>query len=229
MFKLSFRQIKFSAIATAAAALSLVITPATASQAVQRFNQGEQRDAYGRLTVEASVITVLNCNGAGENGGQFYIYQYTNRPGVRAIRPPYYAQAIGGRDWANYGQAVAAACGGGSVPVVAASGNVSGVWRLTTSCTWTNPPWSATVNLAQGPNGSLTATTTNDQLNSELAPPDTWGSKMKSQVSGSTFNLLLHPKGWVSVLEFTGTINGSRIDGRIHHYTTDDCNFTMVR
>ena len=29
----------------------------------------------------------------------------------------------------------------------------------------------------------------------------------------------------LSTLEFTGTVNISRIDGPIHHYTTDDCNF----
>ena len=73
----------------------------------------------------------------------------------------------------------------------------------------------------------------NDQLNTTLQAPDpapnSWSSKMKSQVIGAVFNLLLHPSGWVSVLEFTGTVNGSRIDGRIHHYTTDDCNFTMIR
>ena len=43
--------------------------------------------------------------------------------------------------------------------------------------------------------------------------------------SGSQFNLVLHPNGMLSTLEFTGTVNISRIDGPIHHYTTDDCNF----
>src|SRR5450432_1565225 len=144
MFNQSFRQIRYSAIATAAVALGLINVPsAYANQAVQRFNQGEQRDTYGRLTVEASVITVVNCNGAGENGGQFYIYQYLNRAGFRAIRPPYWGQAIGGRDWASYAQAVGAACGGGGgggVVTGVSTANVSGVWRMTTSCGWTTPP-----------------------------------------------------------------------------------------
>ena len=102
MLKLFLRLSRYSAIATTAIALSLTNVPASAHQAVQRFNQAEQRDAYGRLTVEASVITLVNCNGAGENGGQYYIYQYVNRAGVRAILPPNWSQAIGGRDWATY-------------------------------------------------------------------------------------------------------------------------------
>lgn len=232
MFRFTFRFSNYSAIAAAAAALSFVTTPATASQAVQQVNQQEQRDGYGRITVESSVITVVNCNGAGENGGQYYIYQYVNRPGVRAIRPPYWAQAIGGRDWANYGQAVAAACGNGNVSGPA-SGNLSGVWRLATNCGFTNPAWTATVNLSEDANGALSATVTDDKLGTSMVGPDpapnSWGSKMRSQVSGNVFSLLLHPNGWVSVLELTGTVNGSRIDGRIHHYTTDDCSFTMVR
>jgi len=230
MLRHFFRGFAYSAIALTAIALTDV--PASASQAIQRFNQPEQRDAYGRLTVEASVITVVSCNGPGENGGQFYIYQYVNRPGFRAVRPPYWGQAIGGRDFASYEQANYAACGGG-VTSVPTGGSLTGTYRLTTSCTWTNPAWSALVNLYQGPGGSLTATTSDDKLSTSWTgptpAPESMGSNMKSQVSGSTFNLLLHPKGWVSVLEFTGTVNGSRIDGRIHHYNTDDCNFTMIR
>ena len=229
MFRLFSR---YSAIAATAAALTLTIMPANASQPVQRFNQAEQRDASGRLTVEASVITVVNCNGAGENGRQVYIYQYVNRAGFRAILPPYWSDAIGGRDWATYDQAAVAACGGGG-GFSGGGANLTGTWRLSTSCTWTNPAWSATISLTEGPGGALSATLSNDKLNASWQAPDpapnSWGSKMRSQVSGSTFNLLLHPNGWVSVLEFTGTVNGSRIDGRIHHYTNDDCNFTMVR
>ena len=232
MFRLFSRLSTYPAIAAAAAALTLTIS-ASASQPVQRFSQPEQRDAYGRLTVEASVITVLNCNGAGENGRQIYIYQYVNRAGWRAILPPYWSQAIGGRDWNTYDEAVSAGCGGVVYGGGGSGANLTGTWQLTTSCGWTNPNWSATVYLTQGAGGALSATLSNDKLNaSEVGPdpaPSSWGSKMRSQVSGSTFNLLLHPNGWVSVLEFTGTVNGNRIDGRIHHYTNDDCNFTMVR
>ena len=38
--------------------------------------------------------------------------------------------------------------------------SLTGAWRLTTSCTWTNLPWGAIVNLYQGAGGALTATTT---------------------------------------------------------------------
>ena len=89
MRRLFYRLSRYSAIATTVAALSITNVPASAHQAVQRFNQAEQHDVYGRLAVEASVITVVNCNGAGENGRQYYIYQYVNRPGFRAILPPY--------------------------------------------------------------------------------------------------------------------------------------------
>jgi len=232
MFKLFLHFAKVSAFAATAIALSFTSVPANAYQAVQRVNQPEQRDGYGRLLVEAAVITVVNCNGAGENGAQHYIYQYVNRAGFRGIRPPYWGQALGGHDWASFEQAVAVACGGGGGGVPS-GGNLTGNWRLSTSCTWTNPVWSANVNLSQAANGALTATLSDDKLNASWQAPDpapnSWGSKMNSQVSGTTFNLLLHPSGWVSVLEFTGSVNGSRIDGRIHHYNSDDCNFTMVR
>lgn len=230
MPRLTFHASRFSTIAAAAVALSLTGVPASAHKAVQRFNQPQQLDAYGRLAVEASVITVMNCNGAGENGGQFYIYQYVNRAGFRAIKPPNWGQALGGRDWATYEQAAAVACGTSTGAVSVPTGpGVTGRWKMTTNCSWTNPAWGPTVQLTQAANGALSAVLSDDPLKAETAPKGTAGSTMVSQVSGSTFNLLLHPTGWISVLEFTGTVNGSRIDGRIHHYTTDDCNFTMVR
>ncbi len=125
--------------------------------------------------------------------------------------------------------------GGGSTggSTGGSSGNLTGTWGLTTTCTYTPPTWSATVQLSQGAGGALTASTSDDSLNAGFQLPEpapgAWGTKVISRVSGSQFNLALRPKGWLSVLEFTGTVNGSRIDGRIHHYTTDDCNFTMVR
>jgi hypothetical protein len=231
MYRPYFHALTLSTVALAFAAIA---PPASAAQAVQRFNQSEQRDSYGRMTVEASVVTVLNCNGAGENGGQSYVYQYVKRAGFRAIQPPNWAQPIGGRDWSAYEQAVAAACGGGAAKP--SGSNVSGTWRLSTDCGYTNPPWAATVNLSESANGSLSVTTSNDNLNTTLTgpppAPDNWGTKMRPQVIGSTLTMAMHPRGWVSVLELTGTVNGSRIDGRIFH---DDgngkggCNFTMVR
>jgi hypothetical protein len=40
--------------------------------------------------------------------------------------------------------------------------------------------------------------------------------------------LVLHPTGWVSVLQLSGTLSGSQINGTVHHYTTDDCAFRMI-
>jgi hypothetical protein len=217
-------------LASTLALASAVAMPAQAYQTLQTFNQAESRDRAGRLLVEASTISAIACNGPGENGGQYYIYRYLNRPGFRAIRPPEWARAIGGRDWSTFQQAVTAACGGAQGPVAGAG--VSGQWRLVTTCTWVQPRWEANVALAQAADGSLTASTSNDPLNAEFVPPGggtQWGSTMRSQVSGTQLNLVLHPKGWISVLEFTGTIRGNRIDGRIHHYTSDDCDFSLVR
>ncbi len=82
--------------------------PRAAYTEVSRFPQGEQRGPDGRIIVEASIIHVINCAG----GGQYYVYQYTNRPGYRAILPPNWSNAIGGRDFATYAQAASVACGG---------------------------------------------------------------------------------------------------------------------
>jgi hypothetical protein len=40
-----------------------------------------------------------------------YIYEYLNRPGFRAIAPPDWSHALGGRDFATYDEAVRAGCG----------------------------------------------------------------------------------------------------------------------
>jgi hypothetical protein len=103
-----------------------------AYQVTQSFNQPEARDAYGRITVEASVIHVLACNGLGENFGQFYIYQYVNRPGFRAIRPPDWGHAIGGQDFQGFAQAAAVACGQAPamVPAPAPAPMPSGNWSV---------------------------------------------------------------------------------------------------
>lgn len=100
------------------AGVMLIFAPAAghAYQVSQSFSQPESRDQTGRITVEASVIHVVTCNGAGENGGQFYIYQYVNRQGFRAIRPPDWGHVIGGRDYPSFEQAAGVACGGGQSP-----------------------------------------------------------------------------------------------------------------
>src|ERR1700754_2572278 len=97
----------FSAVALTA----IFAGPAGAYQATQRFNQAEQRSPTGQIQVEASVITVISCNSPGEHGGQYYIYQYLNRAGFRAIQPPNWGNAIGGGDWSTFEQAAGAACG----------------------------------------------------------------------------------------------------------------------
>lgn len=108
-----------SGLSAALAGVALVLAPAPghAYQIVRDISQPEQRDANGVLTVEAAVIHVVACNSPGEKGGQFYIYQYLNRPkdrpGFRAILPPYWSKALGGRDFASFGEAVAIACGSG--------------------------------------------------------------------------------------------------------------------
>jgi hypothetical protein len=106
------------ALALAAAGLSMAVSlPAFAAQETQRAYQQQQTDANGRLTVEAAYIHVIACNGAGENGRQFYVYQYANRRGFRAIAPPNWGRAIGGRDFGTFQESVAAACrGGGYMP-----------------------------------------------------------------------------------------------------------------
>jgi hypothetical protein len=52
------------------------------------------------------VIHVIACNDR-----QFYIYQYVNRQGFRAILPPDWGHAIGGRDFGTFEEATTAACG----------------------------------------------------------------------------------------------------------------------
>jgi hypothetical protein len=75
----------------------------------QSARQAEQRDANGRITVEAADISPFTCR-----GNSFYLYQYLNRapgqPGFRAIRPPDFAHPVGGKDFTSRDQAVAAAC-----------------------------------------------------------------------------------------------------------------------
>jgi LCCL domain len=111
------------AVLMAGMAVTASASPAQTAQAcreLQNFNQPESRDTNGRINVEAALIHVVNCNGR-----QFYIYQYLKRPGFRAILPPDYAHAIGGRDFATYAEALAAAfaaSNGGNAAAPAAPG-----------------------------------------------------------------------------------------------------------
>ena len=97
----------------ALASLAAVLSggPANAYEVTRVISQPEEHDASGKITVEASVIHVVACNGPAENGGEFFIYQYSNRPGYRAIRPPEWSSPLGGRDVDTYDEAVGIACG----------------------------------------------------------------------------------------------------------------------
>lgn len=239
-----------------AAALGSIAAPTQAANLIRQFQQAEQRGPSGQLLTEEATIYVVACIGANENGGQFWIYQYHKRPGFRIIipsdvrtitnqpgvlGPSHWASAIGGRDWPTFQQAVSLACARAGTPQPLAptvpqplppAVNVSGQWRLATNCKFPNPPWQATITLAQAADGSVTASTSNDTLSTVQVQPNTpaaWGSKMKSQVSGYQLTLLLYPNGWNSVLELTGQVVGSAIQGKIHHYGHDDCAFVMSR
>jgi hypothetical protein len=100
--------------AGAGALLAFLLVRSPEAQAfaiVRSFDQAEQRDASGKVTDEASTIHEVACSSPGENGGKYYIYQYKDRPGFRAILPPNWGSPIGGRDFDTQDQAIAAACG----------------------------------------------------------------------------------------------------------------------
>jgi hypothetical protein len=71
----------------------------------QACERGQAVQQPAGPNVEASVITPVLCNGPGENGRQYFIYQYTARPPgspmFRVILPPNWAQPLGGRDLVN--------------------------------------------------------------------------------------------------------------------------------
>ena len=215
-----------SAFLAALAMASLIAEPASAYQATQRFSQPEQRGPNGQLTVEGAVLTAVACNGPGENGGQRYIYQYLNRAGFRAISPPNWGQALGGHDWATFDQAVGVACTAqAAAPVPGPFMGIGGQWRLATTCSgWDGiqqgQTWAAIMSIADAGGGSLQVSTSNDPLNVDPG---------SGQMSGATFTVTLHPRGWASNLEFTGTGSGATVSGRIHHYDSDDCDFSLTR
>ena len=71
---------------------------------VGTFKQSERRDAGGHTVREAATVYVVRCNGR-----RLYIYEYVNRGGFRAIRPPD-SRPIGGHDFETYEDAVQFAC-----------------------------------------------------------------------------------------------------------------------
>jgi hypothetical protein len=79
---------------------------ASAPPILQNIGQPEQRDASGRVQLEAAVIHIVTCNAR-----QVYIYEYQNRVGFRAISPPDFGHALGGKDFTTYLDAVKAGCG----------------------------------------------------------------------------------------------------------------------
>lgn len=98
---------------TALALAAGASAPAHAWEMVQTIDQPEERDAQGRVTVEASEIMVIACTGEGENGGRFYIYDYVDRPGFRVVDPPNWGSPVGGRDYLTQEQAIEVACASG--------------------------------------------------------------------------------------------------------------------
>jgi hypothetical protein len=95
-----------------AAALALGAVPSGAYQVVGLpVVQPQSLSPDGRtIATEAATIRAVDCNGARENHKKFYVYEYLNRNGFRAIRPPDWAHPVGGRDYATFQQAAAIAC-----------------------------------------------------------------------------------------------------------------------
>ncbi len=242
MYDKDWRLVSSGLLALAMLGLS-VVAPAEAYQTSFLQHQPEQV-VNGRVTVVAATIFVLHCgnpNTTNENGAQYYLYEYVDAygrpradiPPYRVILPPHWNQPIGGRDWPDWQQAAASACQKGASGVGTTTAptttNITGVWQLTSNCTWVAGGWKTTLTLNQDANGTLTGTATNDSLKPEFGnPTNNWGSKVPNQYSRNTMTLVLHPAGWVSVLELNGTLSGSTMSGRVHHYTSDDCNFSMT-
>jgi hypothetical protein len=77
-------------------------------QDVRTILQAQSLDANGGITIEAAIIHIINCNQPGNR--EFWIYEYINRPGFRAVLPPNWGASIGGGDYTTLGAAAAAAC-----------------------------------------------------------------------------------------------------------------------
>jgi hypothetical protein len=85
----------------------VVATSARAYQVMQTFEQAASQTPV----VWAATISVISCSGEGEKPGQYYIYAYKPpHVGFRAILPPNWSHAMGGRDFETFVQAATAAC-----------------------------------------------------------------------------------------------------------------------
>jgi hypothetical protein len=104
------RPVQKAQVLSAIAGVMLFASSAHAYQTQRSFDQAESRAPDGRITVEASKIHVIKCDGPSENGREYYVYQYINRAGFRAISPPNWGSPIGGRDFSTFEEAAKAAC-----------------------------------------------------------------------------------------------------------------------
>jgi hypothetical protein len=100
----------FSRLPPIACALIAGIAAAPPGRA---YTISQQMDQPAVGNVEAAYIRVIACNGPGENGRQFYVYEYNraaSQANFRAIEPPSWGLAIGGHDYDTFQQAAQAAC-----------------------------------------------------------------------------------------------------------------------
>lgn len=201
---------------SALALLSLVLFGggANASAVLQQFRQPESRDATGRLSVEESAVSIISCNGLGENGGQFYVYQYVNRPGVRAIRPPDWSQPLGGRDFATFDEAVKTACAlpaapGGTTPGGPTPGGATAAGCKGFSGTWSDNIFGTMglVQIGESASGTYSGTTSPGAINGKVtgqAFDGTWVSRegtsgtvhLELRGDGSTYEGAASTSGW---------------------------------
>lgn len=72
------------------------------------MDQAEMRDAAGKVTVEASTIHVMACGGGSKP--DIYVYEYKARRAFRAVQPPNWGTALGGKDFPTFSEAVSAGC-----------------------------------------------------------------------------------------------------------------------
>lgn len=61
---------------------------------------------FKRIRVEAALVHRVAC----QYGATIYVYQYLKRPFFRAIQPPNWGNALGGRDFATFNEAATAGC-----------------------------------------------------------------------------------------------------------------------
>jgi hypothetical protein len=72
----------------------MVGTLAISANIVQAASIGRYFHQNAAVNVEAANIQEVFCNGAGETGRTLYVYQYTNRPGTRAVISPNWGAPI---------------------------------------------------------------------------------------------------------------------------------------